>query len=303
MDQGSGAKRALFNFFYARKEAALLRGLPHNKAAPLGDAIVFNTVKARLGGRVRFLVSGAAPLAPHIESFLKVTMCAPVMQGYGLTESGTSGMFAHPDRIEHNGTVGPPIPGVEVRLVSVPDMKYDAQAATPRGEICLRGPSLFSGYYKREDLTKEAVDEEGWFHTGDVGEWQTSGCLKIIDRMKNIFKLSQGEYVAVEHLEQTYGNCGAVDQIWVYGNSFEAVLVGVAVPSPERLEGWAKETKVEGTMEEICKRPEAQKFVLGELAAAGKAGKASGRDGVGWVEGGEGVLICVEMCCVVCGYS
>ncbi|KAL9275611.1 Long chain acyl-CoA synthetase 5-like protein [Drosera capensis] len=108
------------------------------------------------------------------------------------------------------GTVGPPVPNVEVCLESVPEMNYDAPASTPRGEVCIRGKTLFSGYHKREDLTNEVMID-GWFHTGDVGEWQPNGSLKIIDRKKNIFKLSQGEYVAVENLENIYGLASVLD--------------------------------------------------------------------------------------------
>ncbi|CAI5533048.1 unnamed protein product, partial [Closterium sp. Naga37s-1] len=142
----------------------------------------------------------------------------------GLTETNTSGFISYADRIEQAGTVGPPMPTLETRLESIPEMNYDAIGSTkqegesgeaqvhpPRGEVCIRGPILFSGYYKREDLTKEAVDAEGWFHTGDIGEWQADGSMKIIDRKKNIFKLAQGEYVAVENLENVFGNCTALD--------------------------------------------------------------------------------------------
>ncbi|ERM94578.1 hypothetical protein AMTR_s00011p00017330 [Amborella trichopoda] len=92
-------------------------------------------------------------------------------------------------------------------------MNYDALASTPRGEICVRGKTLFSGYYKRKDLTREVMID-GWFHTADIGEWQPDGCLKIIDRKKNIFKLSQGEYVAVENMENICGLCSDIDSAY-----------------------------------------------------------------------------------------
>jgi hypothetical protein len=117
-------------------------------------------MKARLGGSVRVIVSGGAPLAPHVEEFLKVTMCAPVVQGYGLTESCAGSFIAVPDKISHAATVGPPLPHTEFCLESVPEMKYDALAKPARGELMIRGPSLFSGYYKMQDKTVRLPDVE-----------------------------------------------------------------------------------------------------------------------------------------------
>lgn len=110
-------------------------------------------IKATLGGEVASIVSGGAPLAPHVEEFLKVAMCAPVVQGYGLTESCAASFIAEPDTIAHAGTVGPPMPVTEFALESVPDMKYDALGAKAQGELLLKGPNLFTGYYKMPDKT------------------------------------------------------------------------------------------------------------------------------------------------------
>eukprot|EP00475_Leptophrys_vorax_P031730 TRINITY_DN4823_c0_g1_i1.p1 TRINITY_DN4823_c0_g1~~TRINITY_DN4823_c0_g1_i1.p1 ORF type:complete len:657 (+),score=64.76 TRINITY_DN4823_c0_g1_i1:125-1972(+) len=271
-----GLTKLLFDFAYGRKQARLNAGVPIHEATPISDLLVFSSIKARLGGKVRIICSGAAPLAPHVEEFLKIAMCCPVVQGYGLTETNTSGFISMVDRIEQAGTVGPPMPTLEVRLESVPEMSYDALASPGKGEICIRGPVLFKGYYKRDDLTKEAVDADGWFHTGDIGAWQADGSMKIVDRKKNIFKLAQGEYVAVENLENVYGNCVAVDMVWVYGNSFESVLVAVAVPNKGALVEWAKGAGVAGSYEELCGTDEARKYILEQLTDAGKKGKLKG---------------------------
>jgi len=162
-----------------------------------------------------------------------------------------------------------------VCLESVPEMSYDALSSTPRGEICIRGDTLFSGYYKREDLTKEVL-VDGWFHTGDIGEWQPNGSMKIVDRKKNIFKLSQGEYVAVENLENVYGLVADIDSIWIYGNSFESFLVAVVNPNQQALEHWAAEHGVPGDFTSLCGNPKAKAYLLGELTRIGKENKLKG---------------------------
>eukprot|EP00850_Spirogloea_muscicola_P001110 SM000004S14980 [mRNA] locus=s4:490198:504514:- [translate_table: standard] len=275
VNASGGLKKLLFNWGFHNKVNRIRKGLRQEKAAPFFDKLVFSKIKQQLGGSVRVILSGAAPLAPHVEEFLKVVMCAPVVQGYGLTESCAGSFISYPNLVEQAGTVGPPLPNLEVRLESVPEMNYDALGTPSRGELCLRGKSLFNGYYKRPDLTTEAYID-GWFHTGDIGEWQRDGSLKIFDRKKNIFKLSQGEYVAVENLENVYGNCSAIDQVWVYGNSFESVLVAVAVPNEANLKDWAKTNNVQGDYTAICSNPQAKKYVLDELTGAGKKGKLKG---------------------------
>uniref|UniRef100_A0A2P2MKC4 AMP-dependent synthetase/ligase domain-containing protein n=1 Tax=Rhizophora mucronata TaxID=61149 RepID=A0A2P2MKC4_RHIMU len=212
---GGFLKQTLFNVAYAFKLNFMKNGHKHYEASPICDKVVFNKVKEGLGGRVRLLLSGAAPLATHVEAFLRVVTCAHVLQGYGLTESCAGTFVSLPNEISMLGTVGPPLPNVDICLESVPEMGYDALASSPRGEICIKGNTLFSGYYKREDLTKEVLID-GWFHTGDIGEWQPDGSMKIIDRKKNIFKLSQGEYVAVENLENIYGLASDIDSVWLF---------------------------------------------------------------------------------------
>jgi len=111
----------------------------------------------------------------------------------------------------------------------------------PRGEICMYGPSITNGYYKREDKTAEAFDSEGWFLTGDVGLIYPNGSVKIIDRSKNIFKLSQGEYIAPEKIEQIMNMAPMIGQIFLYGDSFKNVCVAVIVPEEIPAKRWAAE--------------------------------------------------------------
>ncbi|XP_057520544.1 long chain acyl-CoA synthetase 4-like [Amaranthus tricolor] len=272
---GGLLKRTLFGFAYSRKFNNMKKGAKHSEAAPIFDKIVFKKVKEALGGRVRLILSGAAPLANHVETFLRVVACCYVLQGYGLTETCAGTFVSLPNEVEMIGTVGPPVANVDVCLESVPEMGYDALSSTPRGEICIRGKTLFSGYHKREDLTKEVM-VDGWFHTGDVGEWQPNGSMKIIDRKKNIFKLSQGEYVAVENLENIYGLCSAVDSIWIYGSSFQSFLVAVANPNKGALERWAQANEIDGDFDALCNNPKAKEYILGELSKIGKEKKLKG---------------------------
>ncbi|KAG8055991.1 hypothetical protein GUJ93_ZPchr0001g29672 [Zizania palustris] len=275
ISSGGFIKSTLFNLAYKFKQFRMMRGAKHDEAAAICDTIVFNKVKEGLGGNVRVILSGAAPLATHVEEYLRVVTCAHVIQGYGLTETCAGSFLSLPNQMSMIGTVGPPVPNIDVRLESVPEMDYDALATKPRGEICIRGETLFSGYHKREDLTKDVL-VDGWFHTGDIGEWQPDGSMKIIDRKKNIFKLSQGEYVAVENLENIYGLVSAIDSIWVYGNSFESFLVAVVNLNKEALDSWTHANGISGDFETLCENPKAKEYILGELSKVGKEKKLKG---------------------------
>ncbi|XP_028072338.1 long chain acyl-CoA synthetase 2-like isoform X5 [Camellia sinensis] len=272
---GGALRKTLFQYAYNYKLRNLEKGLQQDKAAPLLDKLVFDKIKQGLGGRVRILLSGAAPLPRHVEEFLRVTCCCVLSQGYGLTES-CGGCFASiADEFSMMGTVGVPMTTIETRLESVPELGYNALASVPRGEICLRGKTLFSGYHKRQDLTED-VFMDGWFHTGDIGEWQPNGAMKIIDRKKNIFKLSQGEYVAVESIESTFLQCPHVTSIWVYGNSFESFLVAVVVPDRKALEEWAVNNNETGDFKLLCASSKARKYILDELNSTGQKNKLRG---------------------------
>ncbi|KAK9828036.1 hypothetical protein WJX81_003948 [Elliptochloris bilobata] len=282
--EAGGVKALLYSWGFRRKAYFLAQGARYNQASPFFDKLVFSKIKARLGGRVNLILSGGAPLAGHVEEFLKVAMCAPVVQGYGLTETCAASFIGIPDDKGMSGTVGPALPCVSLRLEAVLEMNYDPSATPPRGEVCLHGPTLFSGYYKDKEKTDEVLDEDGWFHTGDIGELAPDGALKIIDRKKNIFKLSQGEYIAVEKVEAVYKKNSLVEQIWVYGNSFENVLVAVVVPNEAALAAWAEKSANgaagAGDFAALCRSDAARKHVLAELTATGKEGRLKGFEAV-----------------------
>nr|AUD66219.1 long-chain acyl-CoA synthetase 2 [Prunus sibirica] len=275
VSSGGALRKTLFQYAYNYKLANLEKGLPQEKAAPLLDKLVFDKIKQALGGRVRILLSGAAPLPRHVEEFFRVTACSTLSQGYGLTESCGGCLTSIGNVFPMMGTVGVPMTTIETRLESVPEMGYDALSSVPRGEICLRGKSLFSGYHKQQDLTEEVL-VDGWFHTGDIGEFQPNGAMKIIDRKKNIFKLSQGEYVAVENIESKYLQCPLITSIWVYGNSFESFLIAVVNPNNQAIESWAEKNGVSGDFNSLCEHTRVKEYILGELNKIAKEKKLKG---------------------------
>jgi len=277
VNSASVVKRSLFNLGLWTKLYFMRQGWKHGQASPFFDMLVFSKVAARLGGKVKIVISGGAPLSAHVEEFLRVAMCCPVVQGYGLTETCAASFIAVPDEIGHSATVGPPTPCTEFRLESVPEMDYDAlDPDRPAGEILIRGPSNFCGYYKDQKKTDEDVEEDGWFHSGDIAVFTPEGGVKIVDRKKNIFKLSQGEYVAVEKVEGVYKKNLLVEQVWVYGSSFKSCLVAVVVPSEAGLTAWAAAAGVPGGLPELVRDARVRAHVLEELVATGRAEKLKG---------------------------
>jgi long-chain acyl-CoA synthetase len=243
----------------------------------LWDSVVFSKTKARLGGRVRFMGSGAAPLQAEVQDFLKVTMCAPVLQGYGMTE--TCGITHVQDKSDFaSGAVGGILPCSEFKLVDVPEMNYFATDEPPRGEICVRGANVFQGYFKMPDKTEECLEKDGWLHTGDIGVVNANGTLSIIDRKKNIFKLSQGEYVAAEKIENAYSTHPWIQQIWVYGDSTQSVLVAVVVPDADKIKAWASANGHSGgeDVAAILADPKVKEMIYSDLTKHGKEQKLRG---------------------------
>ena len=209
------------------------------------DKILFNKFKAGLGGRVRLMITGSAPLEKQVIDFLKIAMCCPFFEGYGSTETTAAACLTHATDAEA-GHVGAPMAYSEMKLVDIPEMDYLSTdeidgVPAPRGEVCFKGHNIFAGYFKMPDKTREAIDEDGWCHTGDIGMLRPNGSLKIIDRKKNIFKLSQGEYIAPDKLENGYTLIPMIQQIFVYGDSLQPHLVAVIVPDPAVAKAWAEE--------------------------------------------------------------
>ena len=273
VNEAGGVKKWLFETALSAKTANLQESgaLTHW----FWDPVVFGKVKAALGGRVKRMSTGSAPISAGVLEFMRAAFGAEVSEGYGLTETTAASTITLQADINAGGKVGAPIKCNEIKLVDVPEMNYLATdlvngVPQPRGEVCIRGSNVFAGYYKMADKTAEALDADGFLHTGDIGMWLPSGDLKIIDRKKNIFKLAQGEYVAPEKIENVYQRAQYVAQIFVHGDSLQNELVAVVVPDVETVGAWAKKNGVAGGMKEWCANPAVVKLILADMAAEAK---------------------------------
>uniref|UniRef100_A0A8D0AFQ4 Arachidonate--CoA ligase n=1 Tax=Sander lucioperca TaxID=283035 RepID=A0A8D0AFQ4_SANLU len=258
-------KKWLLDFAFRRKEAELKCGVVRKDS--MWDKLIFKKVQASLGGRVRLIITGAAPVSPTILTFLRAALGCQFYEGYGQTEC-TAGCSMTMPGDWTAGHVGPPLPCNAVKLVDVVEMNY--LAANGEGEVCVKGPNVFKGYLKDPEKTAEAIDQDGWLHTGDIGKWLPNGTLKITDRKKHIFKLAQGEYIAPEKIECVYSLSDPVAQIFVHGDSLQACLVGIVVPDPDFLPIWIKKKGIEGSYSELCKNKDVKNAILEDLLRLGK---------------------------------
>ncbi|BDA42483.1 Long-chain-fatty-acid-CoA ligase 1 [Coccomyxa sp. Obi] len=274
---GNPVARRLFAAAYASKKAALESGdLSGGRFGPFWDRLVFSKIKARLGGEVRIMTTGASPISGEVIDFMRICFGATVIEGYGMTETACTITLTLPQETT-SGHVGGPLPCCEVKLDDLPEMNYtNADRPYPRGEICVRGPTVFQGYYKDEEQTREILDADGWLHTGDIGLWLPGGRLKIIDRKKNIFKLAQGEYIAPEKIENVYMRSPFVAQAFVYGDSLQAHLVAIIVPDPDTLLPWAAARGLPQDMTRLVTDPTVTTAVFNSILEEGRTSKLRG---------------------------
>ncbi|NWR34950.1 ACSL5 ligase, partial [Tachuris rubrigastra] len=261
----SPLKRCLLNLAVTMKMAELKQGITRNDS--IWDKLVFQKVQENMGGRVRIMVTGAAPISPSVLTFLRVALGCQIFEAYGQTECSAGCTFSMPGDWT-TGHVGTPLACNTVKLDDVEEMNYFS--SNGEGEICIKGPNVFKGYLKDPEKTEEALDKDGWLHTGDIGKWLPNGTLKIIDRKKNIFKLAQGEYIAPEKIENVYIGSTPVAQVFVHGESLRSFLIGIVVPDPETLPEFAAKLGVKGSYEELCKNPAVKKAILEDMIRLGR---------------------------------
>lgn len=237
------------------------------------DRLIFKKIQELFGGNVKFMVTGSAPLSDKVLTFFRCALGCLIFEGYGQTEATAVVTMTLPQEYT-SGHVGGPLRSSLLKLVDVPESEYYAKDG--KGEICVKGPSVTSGYYKLPEKTAEILDKDGWLHTQDIGMWLPNGALKIIDRKKNIFKLAQGEYIAPEKNENIYSQCPLVAQIFVDGHSLQAYTVAIVVPDEEVLFNWTNSEGIKGNFAELCANKDVKAHILKEMLNFGKNGGLKG---------------------------
>jgi long-chain acyl-CoA synthetase len=258
----SGAKAKIFDWAFAvgRKTSPLrLAGKkPSGLLAvqyALADRLVFSKIKARMGGKIRFFVSGSASLNREVQEWFYAAGLL-ILEGYGLTETGAATCVNNP-RATRFGTVGPPLPGTEVKIAD-------------DGEIMIKGPAVMRGYHHLDEATAEVLHGD-WFATGDLGELDDHGYVRITDRKKDLIKTSGGKYVAPQKVEGTLkAACPYFSQVLVHGEGRKYITALITL-DPESVEAWATEQGVEHAPgEDLSQHPQVREMVEGYVTAGNK---------------------------------
>ncbi|TPX47220.1 hypothetical protein SeLEV6574_g00968 [Synchytrium endobioticum] len=279
----SSIVQKVFHMAYNLKWQLIQAGLPTG----ILDAIVFKKIKDQTGGRLKFALSGGAPIPRATQEFLSICLCQ-IVGGYGLTESTGVIAVQNPGRatLGQIGRVGPPVGCCEIKLVDVPEAGYrSTDKPHPRGEIWVRGGQIMTGYYKQPQLTSETMSGE-WLMTGDIGEIQSDGSLAIIDRKKNLVKLANGEYIALEKMEAVYNTSSYVQSLCLHADSEQTFPVAIVVPAEQAIRNLAEEKNLidnpQGTeLQNIVSIKEIQKTLHEDLISVGKKGGLKGTELIG----------------------
>ncbi|MGZ4576650.1 MAG: AMP-dependent synthetase/ligase [Mycobacterium sp.] len=227
--------------------------LASSVAYKVADRLVFATIRERFGGRLRFFVSAAAALDRDVAQWFDAVGII-VLEGYGLTETAAASFINRPNAYRF-GTVGWPFPATDVKIAD-------------DGEILLKGPGLMTAYHELPDATAEALDGDGWFHTGDIGEVDPDGFLRITDRKKDMFKTSQGKYVAPSAIDARFkGRCPYVSEILVYGEG-KPYCVALVSLDTDAITDWANKNGLAGkSFADIARDGKTQELIAGYIDA------------------------------------
>ena len=235
VEEDGGLKKAIFEWAIrvgrrvsrCRQRKETVGGLLAVQAA-VAERLVFRKIRDRMGGRFRFAISGGAPLSAEIAEFLHA-LGVLILEGYGLTENSTVTAVNRYEDYKF-GTVGTALPGTEIRIA-------------PDGEILVRGPHVFKEYFRDPEATREAIDAEGWLHTGDIGELDAEEFLRITDRKKDIIVTSGGKNIAPQNVENLLKNDRFISQAFVYGDR-RKYLTALLTLSPEEIVKWAEQSGI-----------------------------------------------------------
>ncbi|KAG9240504.1 hypothetical protein BJ878DRAFT_560804 [Calycina marina] len=272
----NGEGTVVKNMFWASmklKSTLLCYNLP---GAGILDSVVFKKVKEATGGKLRICLNGGGPVSQDTQRFISMAI-TPMINGYGLTETSAMGAIMDPMKWTDNALGD--IPGsIEIKLVDYAEAGYFVtNKPNPQGEIWIRGASVTEGYFENPKETAEAITKDGWFMTGDIGEFDKNGHLRMVDRKKNLVKTLNGEYIALEKLESIYRSTTVVANICVYADPEKAKPVAIIVPVEPALKKLAEKIGVQGNgVEDLVHDKKIQAAVLKELQATGKAGGLSG---------------------------
>jgi long-chain acyl-CoA synthetase len=270
---GTGVKRWLLDAAIGACQRALESGAHH---PPRWTKLVTRSAGARLGGRVRFMLSGGAPLSAETHMRLRHAFGAPLMQGYGLTETCAMATITHPYD-PATGHAGAVVPCVEIRLKAVPAMGY-LDPSIDGGEVQVRGPAVALGYHRDEKRTREEFEADGWFSTGDIGRFNANGTLKLIDRKKNIFKTALGEYIAAEKIETELKKSRFTTHVLIHGDERTPYVLAAAVLEPVYTRMWASSQPelANLTIRDLAAHPTVVRAVLADFNRIATESKLQG---------------------------
>ena len=256
---------------------------------PIYDRIWGRKVASALGLQdATAMISGSAPLDPTLQKFFSAAFGARFIQGYGLTETYAQGL-AQLEGDLSVGNCGAVAPTMEICLLDVPDMEYfSTDKPQPRGELLIRGNSLFSGYYRNEEETGKAMTPDGWFCTGDIATVDSRGRFQIIDRRKNVLKLAQGEYISPERIENIYlSHLSYLAMGFVHGDSMQTFLVAIFAVQPDMFAPFASkilDRTVEATdmkaFSAACTDSKVRKAVMKDMDRVGRKNGFAGYERV-----------------------
>ncbi|PNH37360.1 hypothetical protein VD0004_g9425 [Verticillium dahliae] len=236
------------------------------------DSVVFAKVRQLTGGRLRFTMNGASGISDGTKHFLSMTV-APMLTGYGLTETGANGALGDP--LEYTSSAIGPVPAAaDIKLVSLPELNYSTDSTPPQGEILIKGPAIFKEYFNNKEETEKVITADGWFRTGDIGEFDAVGHLRVIDRVKNLVKMQGGEYIALEKLESVYRGSQFVANIMIDTDPDSARPIAVIAPNEKTLTELAQKLGVDEAHQHSDRK--VKDTVLKDLVTVGKNGGLGG---------------------------